>query len=375
MSKSISFWQKHDNNKACKVYIIGGGLVGLSAAHFLCRSDKNIEIHILERDEICGGASIRNAGFACFGSPTEIIEDVNLHGAEKTRRLIQKRWDGLQLLLKMVGEDDIDYYQNGAYELIEREKEDIKGIIMEANAIVSDVFSNKQVFSEVQLPWLSNNRYACLYNHLEGQLNPYKLVKALQQKLKIKGVQFHFNVDIEHINFDTNQCHDVCGKRYDFDKLIIATNAYTKDLLPMADVMPVRNQVYVTNVIENLEMKGCFHVDKGYIYFRNVGNRVLIGGARNQFPETEETKEFGNTEALETYLLHQLRDLIPNHKSIKFEYKWSGILGVGKDKNPIIRKINDYAYAAYKMGGMGVAIGSIVGKEISDMLIQDIQNG
>ncbi len=374
MVNSISFWQKNNERNKTKVYIIGGGLVGLSAAYFLSRSNLSLEIHILERGEVCGGASIRNAGFACFGSPTEILEDVNLHEVEKTQKLIQKRWEGLKLLLMMVGDKDIAYHQNGAYELIEKNENDVDEIIKAANVIVSDVFADNQVFREKQLPWLANDRYSCIYNDLEGQLNPYKLVRAIQDILRSQGVQFHFNIDIEHIDLENNQCQDIYGTQYIFDKLIIATNAYTKDLLPSAEVMPVRNQVFVTNILKNLEMKGCFHVDRGYIYFRNIGHRVLIGGARNRFPETEDTIEYGNTEDLELFLLHRLRDLLPNHKHIKFEHKWSGILGVGKDKTPTVRKINDHVYAAYKMGGMGVAIGSLVGKELSDNLIVDIQN-
>ena len=65
------------------------------------------------------------------------------------------------------------------------------------------------------------------------------------------------------------------------NSLIVCTNAFTKQLIPELDVIPFRNQVLITKKIQDLKLKGCFHYNKGYVYFRNVGNRILLGGFRN----------------------------------------------------------------------------------------------
>jgi glycine/D-amino acid oxidase-like deaminating enzyme len=44
---------------------------------------------------------------------------------------------------------------------------------------------------------------------------------------------------------------------------------------------PARAQVLITKPIDSLKIKGTFHMDRGYYYFRNIDNRVLIGGGRN----------------------------------------------------------------------------------------------
>ena len=44
------------------------------------------------------GASTKNAGFACFGSLSEIIDDLKSHSEEEVIQLVKKRVDGLQLL-------------------------------------------------------------------------------------------------------------------------------------------------------------------------------------------------------------------------------------------------------------------------------------
>jgi hypothetical protein len=43
-------------------------------------------------------------------------------------------------------------------------------------------------------------------------------------------------------------------------------------------------------------------------------------------------------------------------------------LGLGAEKSPIIRKLGPRLAVAVHMGGMGVAIGSLVGEEAAELL-------
>jgi hypothetical protein len=42
-------------------------------------------------------------------------------------------------------------------------------------------------------------------------------------------------------------------------------------------------------------------------------------------------------------------------------------MGVGTSKKPIVKKINHTTAIGIRMGGMGVAIGSIIGCELADL--------
>jgi len=48
---------------------------------------------------------------------------------------------------------------------------------------------------------------------------------------------------------------------------------------------------------------------------------------------------------------------------------WSGILGIGTVKKPIVQKIAPHVAVAVRLGGMGVAIGSLVGEEGAALLL------
>jgi hypothetical protein len=61
------------------------------------------------------GASTKNAGFACFGSISEIIDDLKSHSEEEVYQLVTKRLEGLRLLGSLG--DAIDFKPYGGYEL------------------------------------------------------------------------------------------------------------------------------------------------------------------------------------------------------------------------------------------------------------------
>jgi gamma-glutamylputrescine oxidase len=78
----ISIWEKESFYAPKDVIIVGSGLVGLWCAWHLKKNNPKISIAIIDRGIIPTGASTRNAGFACFGSVTELVEDAGRFGEE-----------------------------------------------------------------------------------------------------------------------------------------------------------------------------------------------------------------------------------------------------------------------------------------------------
>ena len=150
-------------------------------------------------------------------------------------------------------------------------------------------------------------------------------------------------------------------------KIFIATNGFAKELLN-EEVQPARAQVLITKPIKNLPIKGTFHLEKGYYYFRNIDNRILFGGGRNLDFKTEETLEFGETELIQNKLEEILKTTILPNSDFEIEHRWSGIMGVGTQKKAIVKQISNNVFCGVRLGGMGVAIGSLVGKELADLI-------
>ena len=121
----------------------------------------------------------------------------------------------------------------------------------------------------------------------------------------------------------------------------------------------------VTNPIKDLKVKGTFHFEKGYYYFRNVGDRVLLGGGRNIDVAGETTEKFGTTEKIQNKLQDLLNHIILPNQAWSIDYSWSGIMGVGQTKSPIVKMLNNNTAIGVRLGGMGVALGAQVGKKLA----------
>ena len=86
--------------------------------------------------------------------------------------------------------------------------------------------------------------------------------------------------------------------------MAICSNAFTKQWFPDYDINPGRGMVLITKPIKNLKLKGCFHYNKGYYYFRDFQNRVLFGGGRQLDLKNENTTEFGINKIIKKSLLN-----------------------------------------------------------------------
>ena len=378
MNPNLSFWERESFFSGINVAIIGSGLVGLSAALHLKEKQPNWQIAIFERGSIPTGASTRNAGFACFGSLTELIDDLKTNSETEVFDLVAKRWEGLQRLRERVGEDQMDFHENGNYELFKKEEqtsfEECRDKLDYFNEQVGKAIGRKSVY-QIADEELSSFGFRqinhLIKNNFEGQINTGKMMGHLLHLAKAKGIRIFNGISIAEMEDASNQISLLTENGWEISasKVLVCTNGFSKSFFPNLEITPARNQVLITKPIADLNVKGCFHYDKGYVYFRNVGNRILLGGARNQSLFEESTDQFGTTSLIQNHLKEILKTIILPNQTFEIDSWWSGILGVGATKTPIVKMISNNIGAAVRMGGMGIAIGSLVGEEGAELLL------
>src|SRR4051812_19715273 len=116
MKTAISIWGEETFFAQQDVIIIGSGFLGLLSVLELITQRPEGKITILEKGIIPTGASTRNAGFACFGSPTEMIYDAKAMGEDKMWSIVEMRYKGIQKIRQYFKDDVIDFDECGGYE-------------------------------------------------------------------------------------------------------------------------------------------------------------------------------------------------------------------------------------------------------------------
>ncbi|APY08405.1 FAD-dependent oxidoreductase [Winogradskyella sp. J14-2] len=369
---NLSYWEIKTWLSNVDFTVIGSGIVGLSCAIRLKEQHPNSRVLILEKGMLPQGASTKNAGFACFGSLSEIMDDLKSHSEDEVVDLIKKRINGLQLLRETLGDHTIDYKELGGYELFLDSDNELYSSCLnnqeKVNKLLYPIF-NTNVFSFVDNHFkFKNIKKKVSFNKFEGQIDTGKMMDALLRKAISSGVKILNNCQVKAIE-DYNDVVHIRTLNFDLksNKVLIATNGFASQLIKQP-VKPARAQVLVTKPIDNLQIKGTFHLDKGYYYFRNIDNRILFGGGRNLDFKAEETSEFGETTIIQDKLEELLKTTIIPNIDFEIDHRWSGIMGVGQQKKSIVKQLSNNVYCGVRLGGMGVAIGSIVGRDLADLL-------
>ncbi|MCE2789966.1 MAG: FAD-binding oxidoreductase [Saprospiraceae bacterium] len=366
-----SFWEKDFLEKPADITILGSGIVGLSTAISIKKRAPHCNILVLERGTHPFGASTRNAGFACFGSVSELLEDIRVMGEEACMEVVSMRYQGLKTLRQRLGDATIDYRSCGGMEVFrmkdKESSEQCQGATPFCNQLIKSALGLDNCYNVVKNTSLPSFGAQAIFQNFEGTLHPLKMMHALQKLAVSSGVRIEYGIQVDEIDQANRSLLCANQLQIGYNKLIVCTNGFSRRLLPELEVVPARNQVLITQPLPQNPLVSGYHLDKGFVYFREVAGRILIGGGRNLDPEGEMTDQFGETEQIRNYLLKILDEIYPG-ASTKIELSWSGILGVGPSKFPIVEWVDDHIIAGVRMGGMGVAIGSHLGEMLADQV-------
>jgi len=357
MKREFSFWEREEWLKPPDLLVIGAGIVGASAALFYKQKHPDHDVIVVDKGFAPEGASTRNAGFACVGSVSEHLADLEIAGEETVMNRIERRWNGLQRLKSTMGEEAIGYESVGGHEiftdsdLFEKCKAKVEWFNQKLNEKIGepDVYSIKEF-----------EGYPAIFNRLEGAINSGLLMRSLHQKLAEAGVRVLWNSKVKSVG----------SNRVEFEedvvltskKIVCAVNGFSAKLLNLP-VKPARGFIFVTQPIRDLKWKGTFHHDRGYVYFRNVGDRLLLGGARNLAKDEETTDQFGVNPRIKEYLYGFANDVLKLPSDWETDIEWSGIMGMTENKEPVIEEIKKNLFVAAGLSGMGIAVGMEVASQ------------
>ncbi|WP_194774357.1 NAD(P)/FAD-dependent oxidoreductase [Pararhodonellum marinum] len=366
----LSYWEKK-NFREVDFLVIGAGIVGLSTAlQYKAKFPKN-SVLVLERGLFPSGASTKNAGFACFGSLSEIADDLIHMTESEVLNLVWRRFEGLKEIKAIFGKEALDFQIHGGFELLRDEEIKYLKEIPRINELLLPIFKEPVFGLEKRKErfGFGPSVLSMVANRFEGQLDPGRFIQVLWEKCQAAQVKILTGAEVvelskEPIEVKVNANSSQGQVSFCAEAMAICTNAFANSLIPELNLNPGRGMIMLSKPIDNFPWQGTFHLDRGYVYFRNIDGRLLLGGGRNVDFSGESTTAFGISSKIKEYLIQLADTVIFPGKSVAFEMDWSGIMAFGESKIPIVKMIKPNVGVAVRLGGMGVAVGWQVAKEL-----------
>jgi glycine/D-amino acid oxidase-like deaminating enzyme len=370
-----SIWEKETLLKS-DLLIVGSGFTGLSAAIHYRKIHPNESVTVVDRLPFSSGASTRNAGFGCIGSPTELLMDLEQHPKETVYSLVKQRFEGLSELVGYFGANSVGKGSHPGYEILLPDNYDlVDNSLDELNADMKEYLPGRpfeRVPGKLEELGVDPKVFPGMIKlNFEFPINSGFMYQSLYNEACSRGVRIVSGVNVTAVNqakpdteieFDAGEKNGVYRAR----KVLLATNAFAHLLQDKDGIKPGRGMILLSKPLSS-PYEGVFHLDRGNVYFRNLGERFLIGGGRHWEKEEEETYDFGINPELKGRLTQLSRELLPDVQ-FEWEMEWSGIMGFQANYNPKIEYVSENILLGAGLNGMGIALSWRFGKLLASEL-------
>jgi gamma-glutamylputrescine oxidase len=354
---SVPFWrpppEKYPGPLPGKadVLVIGGGIAGTSLLHHLAR--RRIDAVLVERNHLACGASGRNAGFLLAGVASSYAEAVRTYGREKAREVWELTNENHDRMIEAARGQAVGHRRLGSAILPAGGEE--RALLIESEQLLNeDGFVAR---------WDGSR----LVNPRDGEIDPSAMVAALARQARAGAIRE--GVDVtgiapRRVDVEVRAGDEACVA----GAVILATNAYTPDLVPSVKIQPTRAQMLATAPQSRSVVDLPTYSNYGYRYWRQLpSGEVLIGGWRDTSLESEKTLDDEPTDEIQRHLERGLGGL---GATGEVTHRWAGTMGFTESGLPMAGALegmpNVYICAGFTGHGMGFAF--VTAERVAELL-------
>ena len=368
---TLSFWHRlaHEPDLACDIAVVGGGVVGASAAYWARKMLPSTRVVLVEAHALAHGASGRNAGFILQGAASDYATDVARHGPDRARRLWNLTRENRDLLTTELRSAAFGFEGSGSLVLAGTPAEDER-LRASVRLLRTDGFPAAYLPAD-ELARRIHGRgfHGGLYVTTGGAVDPAALVRHLAAESGAHVLEHHAVTDVGR--WGARFVLDTPARRIVADRVIFALNAYAPRLLPALGrfVRPVRAQMLATERMLPRWLFQPLYSHEGFFYLRQTASgHLLLGGARHLHEAAEVGYDDAATEPVQRSLEAYLHGHFPQTEHLKVERRWSGTMGFSPDGLPVAGPVPDMAGAFFACGftGHGMAYGFRTGRMLAE---------
>jgi gamma-glutamylputrescine oxidase len=333
--------------RRAEVVIVGGGITGVALLDALRRRD--VDVVLLERSHLAAGASGRNAGFLLAGVAENYARAVDRHGRSVAAEVWAFTMQNHALITTMAATLDAAHHVRGS---ITAALDAAEATSLEASAtLLAEDGLPGAITTTADVPGAT----CALYSPGDGEIDPVRLVRGIAAAHAGRVFENQPVVAVE--DGDNAATVRLADSVIEAAAVVLATNAWTSQLLPTIHIRAVRAQMLATAAAPPLIARPVY-AEWGHRYWRQRDDgSVLVGGFRNRALAEELGYDLGTTGVVQDNLDAQLGALAVQ---ATVTHRWAGTMGFSDDGLPLVGRAPGshriHVCAGYTGHGMGFAV-------------------
>ncbi len=368
-------------NITADLAIIGGGFTGISTAYHIGRCFPEHRIVVLEAATLANGASGRNGGLAL-----NWINGIDNSHPELTRYVHRLTSAGLSAMRAMIDRYrlPVDHRFDGTLtlhtsparaEAAHAEAEHLRGLGIPVQFLYPD---------ELARQFSARGVYGATLEPDTGQINGAQYVRSLRPVLEERGVAIYEQTPV--IRVETGRQVRLTTPQGEVRALavMLATNGYTSKLGFFRDALfPLHSSVFATVPLTTTQREELgwrayagFADDLDRISYGSLtrDGRLVFGGGSNQsyaylFNNRTVLTDDRAARRAQAAMLRTLSGYFPGAPALPVAHRWSGVLGITLNRQPLWGRCGEYNNIYYALGycGHGVNLANLAGEFIADL--------
>ncbi len=321
-------------NKTADIVIIGGGIIGLSAAFQLARLNAG-KIVVLEKEMFLGtGATAKCAG----GIRAQFSTRINIEMSMKSEEMLvnfEKEYDY-----------PIVYEQNGYMFLLFNDRQVAgftKAFEMQRSLGLNVEWLDIPRINELAPPVKTDDVIKATFCQDDGIADPSDMINGYSTIARKLGVAIEIETEVTGINVEAGEIKGIVTNKGEIAAPLVinAAGPYAKVIGQMAGidvpVEPIRRQIVTTGPLDYIPPTFPMVVDVGSgLYFHKESPGLLLGWAD---PDVEPGfDESVDPDYTDTIIMKAL-DRVPRLETAEMAKSWAGLYETTPDHHAII----DYA--------------------------------
>ncbi|MBL0926733.1 MAG: FAD-binding oxidoreductase [Phycisphaerales bacterium] len=357
---TVSYWRRTTRlgEIRCDTAVLGGGIVGVSAALALERA--GVDALVVERHTIGAGASTRNAGFLMRGAADNYEIARRDYGPPLARHLWRWSEETLQGLLDE-GIDRLPMFRRVPSCLLALEEVELAELRRSSDMLAADGFDVGWIepgsLAADDDAWRSGRVLGGLLNPNDASANPREVLELLAGKLRREPLlhqeAFALSLTADGVAVRTADALVRCRR------VLVCLNAYTPLLLPtLAGLLrPNRGQMIAVDA-GPLRLGRSYYANRGGEYFRQPDPAtIVVGGRRRFFEQQERTRDDQTADNLQADLEDFAASILGQRRPVKA--RWAGVMAFTPDGLPLVGPLEPSArlWLCSACHGHGMSLG------------------